>query len=139
MSDFTGQKIANTYKNLLQVSVANSSLGTALKSVETGAGNVTPLQISTDKVNINGTFQLNGTAISDIATSVAVQTNTDAITSINAVVANVSSLTKTNLDAITSINTVVGNLSVNAITSINTVLTSVNNRTVAVSALTKTN
>jgi hypothetical protein len=63
MSDFTGQKIANTYKNLLQVSVANSALDSTLKSVETGAGNVTPLQISTDKVNIGGTFQIGGVAL----------------------------------------------------------------------------
>ena len=63
MSDFTGQKIANTYKNLLQVSVANSALDSTLKSVETGAGNVTPLHISTDKVNIGGTFQIGGVAL----------------------------------------------------------------------------
>jgi len=63
MSDFTGQKIANTYKNLLQVSVANSALSTTLKSVETGAGNITPLQIATDKVNVNGTFQIGGVAL----------------------------------------------------------------------------
>ena len=63
MSDFTGKKIANTYKNLLQVSVANTELGTTLKSVETGAGNSTPLQLATDKVNIGGTFQIGGVAL----------------------------------------------------------------------------
>ena len=63
MSDFTGQKIANTYKNLLQVSVANSALSTTLKSIETGAGNSTPLQIATDKVNVDGTFQIGGVAL----------------------------------------------------------------------------
>lgn len=60
MSNFTGQKIANTYKNLLQVNTSNSDLSTTLITVETGAGNATPLQLATDKVNINGTFQLGG-------------------------------------------------------------------------------
>ena len=60
MSTFTGQKIANTYKQLLQVNTSNSDLSTTLITVETGAGNATPLQLATDKVNINGTFQLGG-------------------------------------------------------------------------------
>ena len=63
MSNFTGQKIANTYKNLLQVNTSNSDLNTTLITVETGAGNATPLQLATDKVNINGTFQLGGVAL----------------------------------------------------------------------------
>ena len=60
MSNFTGQKIANTYKQLLQVNTSNSDLSSTLITVETGAGNATPLQLATDKVNINGTFQLGG-------------------------------------------------------------------------------
>jgi hypothetical protein len=63
MSNFTGQKIANTYKNLLQVNTSNSDLSTTLITVETGAGNATPLQLATDKVNINGTFQLGGVTL----------------------------------------------------------------------------
>jgi len=60
MSTFTGQKIANTYKQLLQVNTSNSDLGSTLITIQTGAGNNTPLQLATDKVNINGTFQLGG-------------------------------------------------------------------------------
>jgi hypothetical protein len=63
MSNFTGQKIANTYKQLLQVNTSNSDLSTTLIAVETGAGNATPLQLATDKVNINGTFQLGGVTL----------------------------------------------------------------------------
>ena len=63
MSNFTGQKIANTYKQLLQVNTSNSDLSTSLITVETGAGNATPLQLATDKVNINGTFQLGGVTL----------------------------------------------------------------------------
>ena len=63
MSDFTGQKIANTYKQLLQVNTSNSDLTSTLISIETGAGNTTPLQLATDKVNINGTFQIGGVAL----------------------------------------------------------------------------
>ena len=63
MSTFTGQKIANSYKNLLQVNTSNSDLSSTLIAVETGAGNSTPLQLATDKVNVNGTFQIGGVAL----------------------------------------------------------------------------
>ena len=63
MSTFTGQKIANSYKNLLQVNTSNSDLSSTLIAVETGAGNSTPLQLATDKVNIGGTFQIGGVAL----------------------------------------------------------------------------
>ena len=157
MSDFTGQKIANTYKNLLQVNTSNTDLSSSLITVQTGAGNNTPLQLATDKIRINGgtfnvsaTFQLNGNTITDFATSAAVKANTDAITSINTVVTSVNSLgvavsalTKTNLDAITSINTVVAGVSVltktnlDAVTSINTVVTNLS-ATMATSIATRT-
>ena len=60
MSTFTGQKIANSYKNLLQVSTSNGDLSSTLIAVETGAGNTTPLQLATDKVNIGGTLTTYG-------------------------------------------------------------------------------
>ena len=63
MSTFTGQKIANSYKNLLQVNTSNSDLSSTLITVETGAGNSTPLQLATDKVNVNGTLQIGGVAL----------------------------------------------------------------------------
>ena len=63
MSDFTGKKIANTYKNLLQVEASNTDLTTNLLSVQTGAGNNTPLQLSTDKINLGGTLQIDGTTL----------------------------------------------------------------------------
>ena len=63
MSDFTGKKIANTYKNLLQVDASNTDLTTSLLSVQTGAGNNTPLQLSTDKINLGGTLQIDGTTL----------------------------------------------------------------------------
>ena len=63
MSTFTGQKIANSYKNLLQVSTSNGDLSSTLIAVETGAGNTTPLQLATDKVNIGGTLQIGGVAL----------------------------------------------------------------------------
>ena len=88
-----------------------------------------------------------GTVSGALATSIGnsntnITTNTNAITSINTVVANVSALTTTNAAAITSINTVIANTSsalatsignsntnittnTNAITSINTVVANV--------------
>ncbi len=63
MSTLTGRKIANSYKNLLQVETSNTDLDTSLKSVQTGAGNNTPLQLSTDKINLTGTLQIDGTTL----------------------------------------------------------------------------
>ena len=63
MSTLTGRKIANSYKNLLQVETSNTDLDTSLRNVQTGAGNNTPLQLSTDKINLTGTLQIDGTTL----------------------------------------------------------------------------
>ena len=63
MASLTGKKIANTYKDLLQVSNSNSGIDATLRSVEDGEGTSSPLQLSNSAVNINGTFKLNGTTL----------------------------------------------------------------------------
>ena len=127
--------------------------GTILVSANQNFGTVsvsTALAV-TGNLLISG---VNAATINDVAAvSVLTQTNLDAITSINTVVANVSALTSVNSAAVTSINTVVANLSstfatsINnrtaAITSINTVITdlsatfatSINNRTAAITSV----
>jgi len=63
MSSLTGKQIANTYKDLLQVSNSNSGIDTTLRSVSDGKGTASPLQLSNAAVNIDGTFQLSGVTL----------------------------------------------------------------------------
>ena len=60
----TGRQIANSYLDLLQMNNNNAGVpaGTPI-TVRDGAGNATPLQLSQGTVNINGTFQYNGIAL----------------------------------------------------------------------------
>lgn len=60
MATLTGKTIANTYKDLLQVSNSNSGVDATLRTIQDGEGTNSALQISTGSVNINGTFQLGG-------------------------------------------------------------------------------
>lgn len=120
MSNFTGQKIANTYKNLLQVNTSNSDLSSTLISVETGAGNTTPLQLATDKVNINGTFQLGGVTLTANVTALNNIADLSGITGI--VVGDSGTLTGRTLVgaspiSITNANGVAGNPTINLATT----------------------
>tara|TARA_R100000687_G_C6448543_1_gene164026 strand:- start:435 stop:1589 length:1155 start_codon:yes stop_codon:yes gene_type:complete len=64
MTDFTGKLISNTYKQLLKVAVStNDGLDSTVRVIESGDGTDSPLQLSDDTLNINGTFQLLGVAV----------------------------------------------------------------------------
>ena len=63
MATLTGTKIANTYKQLLQVGNSNTGLTGTLQSVQDGSGTTSPLQLSNSTVNIDGTFQLSGVTL----------------------------------------------------------------------------
>ena len=69
MSTLTGKKIANTYKDLLQISNSNAGVDGTLRTVEDGEGTNTPLQLSNSAVNINGpsALQLNGVTLTATA------------------------------------------------------------------------
>jgi hypothetical protein len=69
MSTLTGKKIANTYKDLLQISNNNAGVDGTLRTVEDGEGTNTPLQLSNSAVNINGpsALQLNGVTLTATA------------------------------------------------------------------------
>ena len=61
MTDFTGKLISDTYKQLLKVAVStNTGLDTTVRTIESGDGQDSALQLSDDKLNVNGTFQLLG-------------------------------------------------------------------------------
>jgi hypothetical protein len=63
MATLTGTKIANTYKQLLQVGSSNTGLTGTVQAVQDGGGNASPLELSQNAVNINGTFQLSGVTL----------------------------------------------------------------------------
>jgi hypothetical protein len=63
MATLTGTKIANTYKQLLQVGSSNTGLTGTVQAVQDGEGNASPLELSQNAVNINGTFQLSGVTL----------------------------------------------------------------------------
>ena len=63
MATLTGSKIANSYKQLLQVGSNNTGLTGTVQTVQDGQGNNSALQLSQSAVNIDGTFQLNGVTL----------------------------------------------------------------------------
>jgi hypothetical protein len=63
MATLTGTRIANTYKQLLQVGSSNTGLTGTVQAVQDGGGNASPLELSQNAVNINGTFQLSGVTL----------------------------------------------------------------------------
>ena len=60
MAALTGNTIASTYKDLLQVSNSNSGVDGTLRSVEDGEGTASVLQISSSAVKVGGTVDLDG-------------------------------------------------------------------------------
>ena len=69
MTTLTGQNIANTYKQLLQVGSDNTGLTSAVQTIQDGNGTNSALQLSQSAVNINGTFQLNGSTLTATASA----------------------------------------------------------------------
>jgi hypothetical protein len=67
MATLTGKTIANTYKQLLQIGSNNTGISGSLQTVQDGNATNTALQLSNSTVNINGTFQLNGSTLTATA------------------------------------------------------------------------
>ena len=84
MASLTGKTIASTYKDLLQIqtSVANAGIDGTVRTIQDGDGTNSALQISNAAVNINGTLQLNGTAITKTAEEINAITDISNITGV---------------------------------------------------------
>ena len=69
MATLTGQRIKDSYKDLLQVSNSNSGIDSTLRAVSDGEATSSLLQLSTTAVNISsaGTLQYAGVAITSTA------------------------------------------------------------------------
>ena len=63
MADLTGKKIANTYKDLLQInaSASNSGVDGTLRRVQDGAGTNSSLSLSQNETRIHGNLGITGT------------------------------------------------------------------------------
>mgnify|MGYP003150549877 CR=1 FL=1 len=165
-NDFTSYEIINTYKTLLYASsttpsstLVNEGFNTDLKDIRTGDGAISPLQISTDFVNLNGSnkLMLDGTVLTASASTLnALAAGAGTVTRIttgdNTVLFTESgvsvSTAETSLTAVVNPTLSITNLyastgifiagaaipSAGEITSINNVTTSINTVITAVSA-----
>jgi hypothetical protein len=68
MATLTGQPVATTFKDLLQMGNSGAGLTGTPRTVQDGDGTNSPLQLSSDAVNMNGTFQLDGVTLTASAT-----------------------------------------------------------------------
>jgi hypothetical protein len=69
MATLTGQPVATTFKDLLQMGNSGAGLTGTPRTVQDGDGTNSPLQLSSDAVNMNGTFQLDGVTLTASATA----------------------------------------------------------------------
>ena len=69
MADLTNAKIANTYKDLLQVNAetSNAGLDGTLRTIQDGGGTASPIAMSTAQLNVTGQFALGGTVLTATA------------------------------------------------------------------------
>ena len=69
MADLTNAKIANTFKDLLQVNAqtSNSGIDGTLRQIQDGGGTAAPFAISTVQLNVTGQFALNGSVLTATA------------------------------------------------------------------------
>ena len=64
MTELTGKQIANTYKQLLKVAVStNDGIDSTVRTIESGDGTNSALQLSNAFVNVNGSFQIDGVTL----------------------------------------------------------------------------
>jgi hypothetical protein len=69
MADLTNAKIANTYKDLLQVNAATSNAGLdgTVRTIQDGGGTASPIAMSTAQLNVTGQFALGGSVLTATA------------------------------------------------------------------------
>ena len=72
MANLTNAKIANTFKDLLQVNAAtsNSGIDDTVRQVQDGGGTAGPFGISNSRLDVTGQFALNGTVLTATASQI---------------------------------------------------------------------
>jgi len=69
LADLTNAKIANTYKDLLQVNAqtSNAGLDGTVRTIQDGGGTASPIAMSTAQLNVTGQLALGGTVLTATA------------------------------------------------------------------------
>ena len=69
MANLTNAKIANTFRDLLQVNarVSNSGLDETVRTIQDGGGTASPIAMSTAQLNVAGQLALQGTVLTATA------------------------------------------------------------------------
>ena len=69
MTNLTNAKIANTFRDLLQVNAATSNAGLdgTVRTIEDGGGTASPISMSTAQLDVTGQFALQGTVLTATA------------------------------------------------------------------------
>jgi len=69
MANLTNAKIANTFRDLLQVNAATSNAGLdgTVRNIQDGGGTASPIAMSTAQLNVSGQFALGGTVLTATA------------------------------------------------------------------------
>ena len=69
MTNLTNAKIANTFRDLLQVNAATSNAGLdgTVRTIEDGGGTASPISMSTAQIDITGQLALQGTVLTATA------------------------------------------------------------------------
>ena len=69
MANLTNAKIANTFRDLLQVNAATSNAGLdgTVRTIQDGGGTASPIAMSTAQLNVSGQFALGGTVLTATA------------------------------------------------------------------------
>ena len=72
MANLTNAKIANTFKDLLQVNAAtsNSGIDDTVRQVQDGGGTAGPFGLSNTRLDVTGQFALNGTVLTATASQI---------------------------------------------------------------------
>jgi len=82
-TQLTGKQISNTYNQLLKVNVStNTGITDTVQTIQSGDATNSALQLSQSKVNINGTFALNGIDLTADASALNAITDLSGITGI---------------------------------------------------------
>ena len=134
MTDLTGKKIANTYKDLLQInsSASNSGVDGTLRVVQDGGGKSTSLKLSQTEAAFSGNVSVNG----NMAVVGTFQPDT-----INASEITVSTLNATNIttSTINATNLTFQDVSVSSLRTGNFKATTVSAGTVSATTVAATN
>ena len=103
MTDLTGKKIANTYKDLLQIDSASSNSGVdgTLRRIQDGGGNNSAISLSQNEAKVHGNLAVTGNVSADSINLNGIDVSVVNAVEVSATRINATSITTDKLDATT--------------------------------------